>query len=52
MKVLNQILADMPTTRSVEELRDTFSAAVKQLGYHGFDAFSVKSGTTTMPTSR
>lgn len=29
----------------MEELRDRFSIATKALGYHGFDAFTVKTGT-------
>jgi len=45
VKVLVKFKADLNALNSVEELRDRFSVAVKSLGYHGFDAFAVKTGT-------
>jgi len=45
VKVYASFKAELNSLNSVEELRDRFSVAVKSLGYHGFDAFSVKTGT-------
>ena len=46
MEVLAEFKAGMAQLSSVEEMRDRFSDAIKSLGYHGFDAFTVKTGTT------
>lgn len=45
MDVLKQIVARQKSYTSIDELKDVFSAAFKALGYHGFDAFSMKAGT-------
>ncbi len=45
MKAYKNFKAELSSLNSVEELRDRFSVAIKSLGYHGFDAFSVKIGT-------
>lgn len=45
MKILASFKADLNALSSVEELKDRFSVAIKSMGYHGFDAFTVKTGT-------
>lgn len=45
METVNSITAQLEKCHCVEDLRDAFSTAIKQLGYDGFDAFTVKSGT-------
>lgn len=45
MDTLTKFKLDVSDINSVEELRDRFSAAIGTLGYHGFDAFTVKTGT-------
>jgi len=45
MEVLANFKADLGDLNSVEELRERFSSAIRSLGYHGFDAFTVKTGT-------
>jgi len=45
--VLNRTISKLDQSSSIEDLRDLFSSAVKELGYSGFDAFSMKSGTAS-----
>lgn len=45
MNTLEKFKSDLAGVNSVEEMRDLFSIVIKQLGYHGFDAFTVKTGT-------
>ena len=45
MNTLEKFKSDLASVNSVEEMRDLFSIVIKQLGYHGFDAFTVKIGT-------
>jgi len=45
MEVLATFKTELADIDTVEDMRDRFSDAIKKLGYHGFDAFSVKTGT-------
>ena len=45
MEILNQTISKLDRCQSADELKEVFSAAVKEIGYAGFDAFSVRSGT-------
>jgi len=46
MEVLANFKADLGDLNNVDDLRMRFSSAIRALGYHGFDAFTVKTGTT------
>lgn len=45
MQGLKKLSADIGVVNSVDELRDLFADSIGELGYAGFDAWSVKFGT-------
>ena len=45
MKALENFRDKVEKLATQEQLRDVFSVAIKAMGYHGFDAYTVKSGT-------
>lgn len=45
MEVLNRTTEKLDQCQSASEMKEVFSAGIKEIGYAGFDAFSVRSGT-------